>query len=190
MQQKKLLIKIILHKPILLNHNKTMIFKLTNKLKTLVLLLLFSYNASAQNPAATVPDFTFFKLDKTAFTNKNLEQGKLLFFLFFDPTCEHCQRAIQSLNNHYKELKNAAVYLISSNDAETINQFINKYGKVLSNKKNVIQLQDHGGEFLSKFQPRKYPAMFLYSREKKLMRYEDNEDTMFRFYKEINTASK
>lgn len=85
---------------------------LKNKLKILVLLLLFSYQASAQIPAQTVPDFTFFKLDKTAFTTKNLEQGKMLFFLFFDPSCEHCQHAVQSLNDHYKELKNASVYLI------------------------------------------------------------------------------
>lgn len=167
-----------------------MLLKLTNKLKMLVLLLLFSYIASAQSPAETVPDFTFFKSDKTAFTNKNLEQGKMLFFLFFDPACEHCQHAVQSLNDHYKELKNAAVYLISSEKAETINKFMNKYGKTLSNKKNVNLLQDLHNEFITKFQPRRYPSMFLYSKEKKLLQYEDNEDTMFRFYKEINTASK
>lgn len=163
---------------------------INKKLKILVLFSCLFYCASAQIPAQTVPAFTFYKLDNSPFTNKNLVQGKALFFIFFDPTCEHCQLAVKSLNNHYKELENAAVYLISTDSAATIDQFIHKYGKILYNKKNVTLLQDRGDEFLRKFQPRRFPGMFLYSVEEKLMRYEDNEDTMFRFYKELNLVAK
>src|SRR3954470_8987356 len=104
-----------------MNKNKSMMFILKNRLKILVLLLLISYYASAQRPAETVPAFTFYTLDKTAFTNKNLEQGTMLFFMFFDPACEHCQHAVQSLNDHYKELKNTPAYLVSTENEETIN---------------------------------------------------------------------
>lgn len=169
----------------LLNNNETMIFKCKKRIKVFILFLLISHNVSPQLPAQTIPDFTFFRLDKTAFANKNLEQGKQLFFIFFDPTCEHCQRAIQSLNDHYKQLKNTSIYLISTANAETIDQFINKYGKTLYNRKNVMLLQDRGDVFLAKFQPRRYPGMYLYSAERKLIDYEDNEESMFRFWKVV-----
>lgn len=164
-----------------------MIFEINNKLKKLGVLLLFCYRASANPPAQTVPDFTFYTLNKTVFTSKNLEQGKFLFFIFFDPGCEHCQRAVISLNDHYKQFKNTAIYLVSTSNAETINQFINSFGKGLYNKKNVVLLQDRHNVFVDKFQPRRYPGMFLYSAERKLIDYEDNEDTMFRFWKDINS---
>jgi len=95
-----------------------------------------------------------------------------------------------NLNQHYEEYKKAAIYLISLDNKEKINQFINKYGPNLNGKKNVILLQDLKNEFITKFKPRKYPSMFLYSVEKKLIDYEDNEEGMFRFSKRINAPAK
>lgn len=154
-----------------------------------VLVFMISLRVSAQHAAETIPAFTFFKLNKSPFTNKNLEQGKDLFFIFFDAGCEHCQHAIQTLNQHYPELKNTAVYIITLDNQATLNNFMNTYGKTLYGKKNVIILQDLNNEFILKFGPRKYPSMFLYSPEKKLILYEDNEETMFRFFKQINASS-
>src|SRR3954462_269381 len=99
-----------------------------------------SLNASAQGPALTVPDFTFFKFNKAPFTKKDLEQNKTLFFVFFDAGCEHCQHAVQTLNTHYSDLKNATLYLISLDNQEIIKNFMNKYAKNLSGKKNVVLL--------------------------------------------------
>jgi peroxiredoxin len=161
--------------------------------KMLLIFLLTICTASAQYsapPALTIPDFNFFKLDKTLFTNKNLEPGKMLFFFFFDADCEHCQHAMMNLNQHYQEYKKAAIYLISVDGQEKISQFINKYGPNLNGKKNVTLLQDLKSEFIVKFKPRKYPSMFLYSAEKKLMDYEDREESMFRFLKQLNASAK
>jgi peroxiredoxin len=152
--------------------------------------LLVSLNASAQSPALTVPDFTFFKFNRTPFTSRDLEQNKMLFFVFFDAGCEHCQHAVQTLDTHYSDLKNTLLYLISVDNQEAIKNFMNKYGKNLSGKKNVILLQDLNNEFISKFGPRKYPSMFLYSPEKKLIMYNDNEENLFRFFQQMNEASK
>lgn len=166
-----------------------MVHSLKNTLKKLFFLLLFS-SAAAQHPAETIPDFTFFRLDKTAFTSKNLKDNKLLFFVFFDPGCDHCQQALQSLNNHYKELKNTGIYLIATDSIWPIRHFMKKYGGTLDNRENVSILQDSNNEFMTTFKPRKYPAMFLYSSQKKLIRYEDNEENMFRFFKDTNAAAK
>jgi peroxiredoxin len=158
--------------------------------KILIVFLLLTCRVSAQTPALTIPDFNFFRLDKSLFTNKNLEADKMMFFFFFDSDCEHCQHAAMNLNQHYTEYKNAAIYLLSLDEQETINRFINTYAPNLKGKKNVTLLQDTKNEFINKFKPRRYPSMFLYSAEKKLLDYEDNEESMFRFLKQMKASVK
>jgi peroxiredoxin len=108
----------------------------------ILLSLFFLINIKAQPPAQTVPAFNFYRFDKTTFTNKDLPTGKMLFFFFFDPSCDHCQHAMGNLNKNFQQCANAAVYLISVDDAETITAFINKYAPSLKNKKNVTLLVD------------------------------------------------
>ena len=144
-------------------------------------------SATAQIPAATIPDFTFYKFNKTAFTNKEIATGKLLFFVFFDTECEHCQHGIQYLNQHQKELANAAVYLISLDNREKVTAFLNKYGSNLTGKKNIQLLQDVNNQFILRFKPRKYPSLFLYSSQKKLLMYDDDEKKLPDFLTKIKS---
>jgi len=106
-------------------------------IKILVLLILGSGNGSAQVPATKVPEFSFFKLNKSSFTNKDLEAGKMLFFIFFDADCDHCQHAIQYIDQHNQEFKKTAVYLITLDSQEKITAFMGKYGKNLKDKKTL-----------------------------------------------------
>lgn len=51
--------------------------------QTIMLLLGISVNIFAQSgPAQTIPQFTFFKTDKTPFLDKDLAQDKKTFFIF------------------------------------------------------------------------------------------------------------
>jgi peroxiredoxin len=153
---------------------------------TIIMLILVVGNISAQIPAQTLPDFKFFRLDKSPFTNKDLPNGKILFVLFFDSDCEHCQLALKRIGQDYQYFKKATICLISIDSADKINRFMNMFGKGLKGKKNVVLLQDNLNKFISSFKPQKYPSMFLYSAEKKLIDYEDNEETLFRFVNAIN----
>jgi peroxiredoxin len=153
-----------------------------------LLLLFFAINIQAQPPAQTVPAFNFYRFDKTTFTNKDLATEKMLFFFFFDPSCEHCQQAMSNLNKDFQQYVKAAVYLISVDDPKTIIAFMNKYAPSLKNKKNVTLLLDVKNEFLEKFKPIRYPSMFLYSSKNALLDYEDNEGSMFRFLKYLKQA--
>jgi len=153
---------------------------------TFIVLLLISLTVSAQSPAATIPDFTFFTLNQNPVTPKNLEPGKMAFFVFFDSDCEHCQHAILSINNHYQEFKKTNIYLITLDDRGKINHFIAEYASTLSSKKNVMILQDLKNDFLTKFKPRKYPSMFLFSPVGRLICYEDNEQNILSILKRIN----
>ena len=162
--------------------------------KSVVVLLLVSSHVVAQgsgpSPAQTVPAFEFSRFDKTPFINKDLAAGKPLFFFFFDCTCDHCQHAMTYLNKNFSEYKKAAVYLISLDNQQMVNAFLHKYGPNVINQKNVTILQDTKYQFIARFKPRKYPSLFLYAADKKLLDYEDNPDNMFRFTKLLNTASK
>ena len=158
--------------------------------KTVVWLLLVSGNLSAQGPAKKIPDFSFSRLNKNSFANKDLEQGKMLFFVFFDAGCDHCQHAIQYISQHYQEFKKTAIYLITLDSQQAITRFMAKYASNLKDKKNVTLLQDQQYEFMRKFRPRKYPSIFLYSEKKQLLMYDDNEQNLFKFSQEINKAGK
>ena len=152
---------------------------------TLGLFLMTCFFATAQQPAATIPEFNFFKFNESSFTNKDLAQGRLLFFVFFDVTCEHCQHAMKEMNQHYNEYTRAAIYLITVDVKARVNSFLDTYAPNLKNNKNVTLLQDLKNEFILKFKPRKYPSMFLYSKEKKLMLYDDNEQNLAAFLQKI-----
>ena len=145
------------------------------KIVALILMLLFNSNIKAQNPANNIPQFQFFKFDKTSFTNKNIPDHKKVFFCFFDITCEHCQHVIESVNLHYSEFSKTEMYFISLDSKDGINKFLNKFGSNLLNKKNVTLLFDLKNQFISKFQPKKYPSLFLFSSTKKLLLYSDDE---------------
>lgn len=159
-------------------------------LKIVLLLIMLAAKTFAQTPAQTVPAFTFFKLDKTAFTNNNLAAGKMLLFVFFDTDCSHCQHAMQYLNEHRTDFKKANICLITLDNKQRVDAFMAKYSKDLPKQKNITLLQDTHSEFLNKFRPRKYPSMFLYSASKQLMMYDDEEQNLYKFALMINSTAK
>ena len=149
-----------------------------------LLLMCLAGAVSAQVPAKAVPVFRFFRFDKTLYTDKDLPQGRLLFFLFFDVNCEHCQRTVKYLGEHYKPSDRASLIMVSMDSPEKINQFMAIYGQQLKVQKNLTILLDREYQFITKFQPKKYPAMFLYSSKRQLLEYNDNEERVPAF---INT---
>lgn len=161
------------------------------KVLTIILLtVLASIKAMSQHPSATIPDFTFYKLDKTAFTNKSIQPGKLSLLIFFDASCDHCQHAMETYNMHYRELNKTNLYLITLDNQASINYFMTKYASNLYGGKNVTILQDLKNEFIPKFGARKYPSMFLYSPQKKLLIYDDEPKNVGNFLQKINANSK
>lgn len=154
-------------------------------LQALLFITFISGTINAQTPASTIPEFKFYRMDQTAFTDKDLPNNKKIFFVFFDSDCDHCQRAVKSIGEQYNSFKQAAVYLVSIDSQDKINHFMDTYGQHIKGQKNVLILQDKGNQFISKFQPKRYPSMFLYSKEKTLLDYEDNPETVFRFIKPL-----
>jgi len=156
---------------------------------SLIILFLFSltfHSGFAQKPAETVPNFIFYNLDNTPFTNRNLIVGKAKLIVFFDVTCDHCRQTIKTLSSRFNECNKLSVYLISIDDKIKINEFLNLFGRNLPGKQNVTILMDLREQFIKRFKPRKYPSVFLYSSENKLLLYDDQDLYLDKFFKIIN----
>jgi peroxiredoxin len=132
----------------------------------------------AQTPAKKIPAFTFYKQDNSPFTTTDLARNKKLFFVFFDTGCDHCQRSVTALNKRYTELAGAAVYFITLDPKEKVDRFMQQYGNALSKQSNVQLLQDKQFQFIPRFQPKKYPSMFLYAATNNLLLYDDREEAV------------
>jgi hypothetical protein len=160
---------------------------------TLLFLLLLTTDrlkAQPSAPAKLVPEFTFTQADGQVFGSADLPKGKLLLFVFVDPDCEHCQRAVRHMEEQRASFQKAAVYFISTASYDKINLFMASYAPRLKAQKNVQVLQDADSRFIVRFKPIRYPALFLYSTEKSLLDYEDNEDTIFRIVRTMDQHAK
>lgn len=166
--------------------------ELRTRLKKTILLfiigMLIVTGLFSQKPAGVIPSFSFIKLNKSAFSDKQVAAGKMVFFIFFDSDCEHCQRTMQYFSNHYKEIGKTEIYLVTLDDKGKIFPFLTRYAPNFKDKKNITLLRDINNQFEKIFGPRKYPSVFLYGKDRKLLLYEDNEDTMFRFLKLMKNA--
>ena len=150
-----------------------------------IMLLLTSLTLMAQTPVKKIPGFVFYRMDNSPFTNKDIQSGKKVFFVFFDPDCDHCQHAVHDINLHYREFSKAEIYLVTLDNITKIKGFLNKYGPALINKPNVTVLQDLRNEFIVDFNPRKYPSMLLFSSKGDLLMYQDDPDNMVQIFKQL-----
>jgi len=133
---------------------------------SLLLAIICCAPALAQKQPGILPEFKFLKLDGTSFTKSQIKAQEKNIIIYFDPTCDHCQVEIEKIGKRYNDFKNASFYLISANAKSEVSIFMQTYGKLLKDKKNVTVLLDTKGEFIPKFSPTQYPAIYVYSQGK------------------------
>ena len=144
----------------------------------------------AQVPAKTIPAFTFYSLSGKAFTQKDLPAGRQLFFVFFDPGCEHCQKTIGNMNKQPASFANAAMIMLSMAPVKQVEDFVSTYATALKRQKYFTLLQDRQYQFITRFKPKKYPSLFLYSAAHELLLYADNEEMLPTFVKLMHATKK
>lgn len=141
----------------------------TNIFFCAALLLVGCNDASSQQQK--MPDFTFTRLDEHPFKKSDIDSSKNSVLILFDTSCSHCQAEIADIGKKYNSFKNVNFYLITLDEKKEIDIFMNKYGKVLKNKPNVTLLKDSFREFIPKFNPTKYPSVYVYSTNLTLIEY-------------------
>lgn len=144
----------------------------TRSLIVIILILLTTGIARAQQtPAQEIPDFTFYKMNGQPFARKDLSKNKKIVIAFFDITCEHCQHELKAMSDHFREFKKAEFYLVSLDEVSGIQGFMEKYAPKMNAKPNVTLLRDYNKEFIIKFLPIQYPAIYVYSPSWHIIKY-------------------
>ena len=123
------------------------------------------------SPAKSIPDFTFYKLNGQPFSRKDLTKSKKPMIVFFDVTCDHCQKELKAMSDRVEEFKKAQFYLVSMDNAPTIKSFMKKYASKMVDRSNVTLLTDLHKQFITRFMPVQYPATFVYGTDWKLIKY-------------------
>lgn len=149
-------------------------------LKSLVCLIFIACFSTklqiAYGQAKQLPDFNFKRMsDGSDFTQKQLAKGKKSFFLFFDTECPHCKVAVSTWNENTAVLGGLNAVIVTMDKPSAAVPFLQKYGAKLMGMKNLTLVQDMNRQFIARFLPKKYPAMFLYSESGSLMHYTDEE---------------
>ncbi|MGY4386152.1 thioredoxin-related protein [Pedobacter sp. UYP24] len=148
---------------------------------SLSLLGLFLF-AQDPLPGSIVPNAVFYKLDGKSFSTNSLPTDKKSLLMFYDATCEHCQRVGAVLSKRSKELSGINLYMISLDEVESINYFMKNYAKGLPAMKNVTVLRDKDMVFIPLFHPKQYPSLYLYGKNKKLIYFSSAEKDLPKFF--------
>ena len=131
-----------------------------------------SINGYAQSaPVKSIPDFTFYKMNGQPFSRKDLTTSKKPVIVFFDVTCDHCQKELKAMSDRIEEFKKAQFYLVSMDKVPGIQSFMKKYASKMVGRSNVTVLTDLHKQFITRFMPVQYPATFVYGTDWKLIRY-------------------
>ena len=145
--------------------------------KLLITLAVLGLSFSeSKSQVKSIPDFTFSRMDNGAdFKPANLVSAQKSLIVFFDTECSHCMEAITEYNSKEKMLNNLNIVLVTRDTKAQVDPFLKKYGPKISVRKNTTILSDKYNQFIAKFLPRKYPSMFLFDENRKLMIYSDEE---------------
>lgn len=149
-----------------------------------LILLTSSTVAFSQDPlpGSVMPKAVFYKLDGKSFSTEQIGKEKKSLLMFYDATCEHCQRVAANLSKRSKELTGINIYMISLDEAKSINYFMGTFAKPLLAFKTVTVLRDKDMVFIPIFHPQQYPSLYLYGKDKRLIYFTNKEKDVSKFF--------
>jgi thioredoxin-related protein len=133
-------------------------------------------------PGSLMPKAVFYKLDGKSFSTEQIGKEKKSLLMFYDATCDHCQRVAVNLSKRSKELAGINLYMISLDEAKSINYFMGTFGKPLQAMKTVTILRDKDMVFIPIFHPQQYPSLYLYGKDKRLVYFTNKEKDVSKFF--------
>jgi peroxiredoxin len=115
----------------------------------------------------TIPNFSYKKIDGTAFTNQNLKQNKVTVFIYFNSECEFCNEEAKMIQQNIDKFNNVKLLFVSFEKPNLINAFAIKHK--LSNYDNVTFIYDSKTTFSTTFDVHSMPCLVLYDKNQKLI---------------------
>ncbi|WP_461788640.1 TlpA family protein disulfide reductase [Pedobacter sp.] len=148
-----------------------------------ILLYFIIIKIKAQPNAAQLPNFTFQTLNGQLYTQRQLPEKEYYLVLYFSTDCHYCTDEMDDIIKQKQWFANCYVLLVSPS---TIQQ-LNAYHQYLANKGiNYEILNDSKYQFSHYFGPANIPTIYLYSRNKRLVKKFNGGTTAKNIYSFIN----
>jgi len=138
---------------------------------TLMFLGLTPEIYAQSGPVQVVPDFTFTRFNGQSFSRKDLAKNRKVVIVFFDVTCDHCQNELKAISQKIDSFKKAEFYLVSMDNAVSIQSFMKKFAPNMNGRANVTLLRDSSRQFIARFRPVQFPAAYVYDYNLRLVKY-------------------
>ncbi len=127
--------------------------------------LTCSLQLSAQKKPITFPTFSLLKMDSISYlTNADLAENKNTIFINFSPTCEHCQRTINSILVNISKFEETQFVLSSFEDFSTIRRFYFNY--FLNSFSNIFIGQEQNYTLTNQVRYSSFPCLVIFDKNK------------------------
>lgn len=93
--------------------------------------------------------------------------------IFFRPECDHCQREAAAISDHLDAFSEYQLYFVGTDGHDASLKFAHDYS--LTGRPNVHFVQTDVNEILDNLGPIQTPSMYIYSKDRKLVRHLDGE---------------
>lgn len=151
--------------------------------------LFLSIGYSNSDNSINFPSLQILKVDSATFiTNQDLKNNYNTVFINFSPTCEHCQRTIQSILNNYNRFKETQFILTSFEEFATIRQFYFDYN--LGAYKNIYIGQEIDYSLTKQIKYSSFPCLVLFNKQQQYVKTIDEETNAKTLLKQLNLTKK
>ena len=136
--------------------------------------LILAYKAAAQTDTLPylkntgMPALVFLNLDSTEFNTFHIEEGTYSVWIYFSPTCEHCEWLTQEIIRHLDSFSKTEFYMISPVDLSVTRAFDKKYNITGQPKMHLYKDAQH--LFATYYGVRFLPFMVIYDKKKQLIK--------------------
>lgn len=141
---------------------------------------LYTLHLFAQEPSL-LPSFqTFHRYDNgQKFTADSLATAGRNILVFYDPGCGHCQELGSSIADNWEQWdEKVFFYFVSMTEKSLVKDYVKKYAPKLSGEARAVFLYDETGEFITLFDPQKFPSTYIFDAKTRrlLAHYEGKAD--------------
>lgn len=138
-------------------------------MKKIYLISAFTWCISASQVFGQLPAFGITRIDNSRFTEKDLPGNVPVLYMYFSPTCPHCQVMTSSILSHMKELKGLQVVMMTMEPMEEVHSFVTKF--TLASYPNIaIGMEAYPYTFSQHFHFSQLPFLVLYDNQGNLLR--------------------
>ena len=121
-----------------------------------------------------LPSFKILSINSnTCINSESIHTGQPTVFIYFDPTCEHCQHETEGIIANILNLKQARIYLIANDTSNTVDSFYAT--NRLDTIKNIFVGKDYNYSFYRVFLPQAVPYIAIYNAKNKLVKLYSGE---------------